>query len=33
MKMNKKKIGILGGISLESTINYYKTISDLYYKQ
>lgn len=31
--MNKKKIGIVGGISLESTINYYRTITDLYYKQ
>lgn len=27
----KKKIGILGGISLASTIQYYKTITDLYY--
>lgn len=29
----KKKIGILGGISLASTIQYYKTITDLYYEQ
>lgn len=28
----KKKIGILGGISLASTIQYYKTITDLYYE-
>lgn len=27
----KKKIGILGGISLASTIQYYRTITDLYY--
>ena len=26
-----KKIGILGGISLASTIHYYRTITDLYY--
>jgi aspartate racemase len=29
----KKKIGIVGGISLASTIQYYKTITDLYFKQ
>jgi aspartate racemase len=29
----KKKIGILGGISLASTIQYYKTITDLYYEK
>lgn len=28
-----KKIGILGGISLASTIHYYKTITDLYYEK
>lgn len=28
-----KKIGILGGISLASTIQYYKTITDLYFQQ
>lgn len=31
--MEKKKIGILGGISLASTIKYYQTITDLYYKK
>ena len=29
----KKKIGIVGGISLASTIQYYKTITDLYFQQ
>lgn len=29
----KKSIGILGGISLASTIQYYKTITDLYYER
>jgi len=29
----KKKIGIVGGISSASTIQYYRTISDLYFKQ
>jgi len=29
----KKKIGIVGGISLASTIQYYRTITDLYFKQ
>ncbi|GED15653.1 aspartate racemase [Aneurinibacillus migulanus] len=29
----KKTIGILGGISLASTIQYYKKITDLYYEQ
>lgn len=29
----KKKIGILGGISSASTIQYYKTITDLYFKE
>jgi len=29
----KKTIGILGGISLASTIQYYKLITDLYYEQ
>lgn len=29
----KKKIGILGGISLASTIKYYQTITDLYYER
>lgn len=29
----KKKIGILGGISLASTSQYYKTITDLYYEK
>jgi len=33
MKNKKKKIGILGGISLASTIQYYKTITDLYYEK
>ncbi len=28
----KKKIGILGGISLASTIQYYRTITDIYYE-
>lgn len=29
----KKKIGIMGGISLASTIKYYQTITDLYYER
>ena len=29
----KKKIGIVGGISLASTIQYYRTITDLYFEQ
>jgi len=29
----KKRIGIVGGISLASTIQYYKTITDLYFEQ
>ncbi|MCL2767764.1 MAG: amino acid racemase [Synergistaceae bacterium] len=29
----KKKIGIIGGISSASTIQYYRTITDLYFKQ
>ena len=29
----KKKIGIVGGISLASTIQYYKTITDLYFER
>ena len=29
----KKKIGILGGISLASTIQYYRAITDMYYQQ
>ena len=29
----KKKIGILGGFSLVSTIKYYKTITDLYFEK
>lgn len=28
-----KKIGILGGISLASTIHYYRTITDMYYEE
>lgn len=28
-----KKIGILGGISLASTLQYYKTLTDLYYQR
>ena len=31
--MMKKKIGIVGGISSASTIQYYRTITDLYFKQ
>lgn len=33
MNAKKKKIGILGGISLASTIEYYRTITDLYYAE
>lgn len=33
MNCKKKKIGILGGISLASTIHYYRTITDMYYEQ
>ena len=29
----KKKIGILGGISLASTIQYYRTITEMYYEK
>lgn len=29
----KRKIGILGGISLASTIKYYKTITDMYFEK
>lgn len=29
----KRKIGILGGISLASTIQYYKTITDMYFEK
>ncbi len=31
--MKKKKIGIVGGISLASTIQYYETITDMYYEK
>jgi len=31
--MMKKKIGIIGGFSLASTIHYYRTITDLYYER
>ena len=31
--MNMKKLGILGGISFTSTIEYYKKIMNLYYER